>query len=141
MTLQRKDSEGTPFGLWLRQQQEIDSRRCGLSIQNLDYIIHMYGDVSCQKIMLIEEKRYNGKQSFAQKDTHSIIDQSLTHANGKLVRTTRGLVVKLHYFGYHLLTFENTTPEDGRMWWDGILITESTLLSMLRFETSPFLKR
>lgn len=137
MTRQLQFETGTAFGRWLRTQKSIDSRQFGLSIQNLDYIIHRYNFPSCQAIMMIEEKTFNGKQSFAQRDTHSILHQALSHANGKTVITARGKVMNLRYCGYHLLVFEKTTPDDGQMWWNGQPLSIEYLLRLLRFEVDP----
>lgn len=137
MTQQLRFETGTPFGVWLRQKQQIDSRRFGLSIQNLDYIIHRYSFKSCQAIMLIEEKRFCGKSSFAQKDTHNILHQGLLYANNRPVRTARGVMMPLRYLGYHTLIFEKTNPDDGLMWWDGQEINQDILFRLLRFELDP----
>ena len=53
MTQKRRDSHSTQFGLWLREQPEIDSAE-GYVATNVDYLWRNYktGDW-----MLIEEKR------------------------------------------------------------------------------------
>lgn len=137
VTRQINFETGTPFGLWMRKQNEIDSRRCGLSIQNLDYVIHRYSFPSCEAVMLVEEKTHSGKQSYAQRSTHGLIDQALRLADRKMVKTSRGQMKELRYCGYHILTFENTTPDNGRMWWDGQLIDRELLLKVLRFAVNP----
>ncbi len=128
---------GTPFGRWLREQQRLDSKRIGLSIQNLDYIIHRYSWPSVHAMMLIEEKRYMALSPFAQKDTHRLINSALWHADNKPVANSRGQVRLFRYCGYHVLTFENTTPDDGRMWWDDMPIAVSDLFSLLSFHVNP----
>lgn len=132
------DGNGTEFGKWVREQKALDSRHYHLSLQNLDYIAHRYnvqrrGEM-IQAVMLLEEKRYMGKSSFAQRDTHSILDQALRHAAGQLVTNARGVTTPFHYFGYHRLQFENTSPADGKMFWNGVLIDVDELYSLLRFE-------
>lgn len=87
--------------------------------------------------MLIEEKTRGGKLSFAQRDTHSIIDQALRYANDQFVKTARGDLMRLRYCGYHVLTFENTTPDNGAMYWDGKVIDRAMLIRLLRFEIDP----
>lgn len=128
---------GTDFGAWLRVQPELDSRQVGLSIQNLDYIVHRYKFKNCQAVMLIEEKTRGGKVSFAQRDTHGVIDQALRYANNQFIKTARGDVMRLRYCGYHVLTFENTTPDNGAMWWNNREIDRATLIRLLRFEVDP----
>jgi hypothetical protein len=135
MTTQLKqDGFGTPFGVWLRKQPEIDSRQFNLSIQNLDYIIHRYQGLPYQAIMLVEEKRYMGSVSFAQRDTHGLLDQALRIANSQYVVNARNKRVQLRYFGYFVLQFENETPDDGKIYWQHKEISRGDLLKLLKFE-------
>jgi hypothetical protein len=117
MTRQRNDEHSTEFGLWLRRQRDISSE-LGFVATNLDYIWENYktGDW-----MLLEEKRHGSQPTFSQ----------------------RKLFTKIHgackadpqYHGIHLLVFENTSPEDGKMWLDNKVITVDELLAFLQFET------
>lgn len=129
---------GTEFSDWLRDQPELDSRRYHLSLQNVDFTVHRYGvkrqGQIIQAVMLLEEKRYMGKSQFAQRDTHKIIDQALRLAHGQSVINERGDCTPFHYFGYHVLQFENTSPADGKMFWDGERIEIADLIRLLRFE-------
>lgn len=129
---------GTEFGLWLRNQQELDSRRAKLSIQNLDYAIHRFEVLHTneQRLFLLEEKRYNGLVNAFQADTHGIINQALTYANGMTVDTMRGKR-RLHYLGYHILRFECTNPDDGKMYWNNTSITRDTLIKIVRCIVDP----
>ncbi len=38
------------------------------------------------------------------------------------------------YRGFHLLVFEKTNPEDGKMWLDHKLITKDDLINFLMFK-------
>ena len=62
MTKQRYDNHSTEFGLWLREQLELDSK-LGFITTNLDYIWENY---NTGEWMLIEEKRYMGKVGYSQ---------------------------------------------------------------------------
>lgn len=55
MTTWRRDEHSSPFGLWLREQHEIDSN-LGFITTDIDYIWKNY---VTNEWMLIEEKRYN----------------------------------------------------------------------------------
>jgi hypothetical protein len=131
MTRPRNDDYSTPFGLWVRKYGP-DSVREGLSIQNLDYVVHNYKQnwMTC-----IEEKRFRAYPKFAQVDTHSIVDQLLQNgaSTGAPVLTQRGERVHITYNGFHRLRFEHTTPDDGWMEWDGRRITREQLLHILRY--------
>lgn len=116
MTRERNDSHSTEFGLWLRRQKGIDSS-LGYVATNLDYIWSNYKN---GRWMLIEEKRYNSLMRLSQEQMFKKLDVALSGVEG--------------YKGFHLLKFENTGPEDGRMWLDGKLITIEQLLSFLQFK-------
>ena len=99
----------TPFSQWLRNlPAPLDSSR--ISNQNLDYIWHCYGE---NWFILIEEKRNGASQSFAQKDTHSLIVQLLRISSGCAVTNERSKKNPLYFRGYYLVSFEKTTPDDS----------------------------
>jgi hypothetical protein len=119
-TRKRNDSHGTEFGLWLREQESIDSS-LGYAATNVDYLWSNYktGDW-----MLIEEKRYGADVSWCQKKLLKLLHLACKQA--------------AHYHGVHLLVFEHTSPEDGRIWLDRREITKEELLAFLRFQkTTP----
>lgn len=70
--------------------------------------------------MLIEEKRFNGGVTFAQK----VLLKKL-HAAAKHDPKYRGI---------HLLVFENTSPDDGAIYWDNKQITKQQLFALLTFK-------
>ena len=120
--------EATPFSHWLRQlPTPLDSRN--VSNQNLDYVWH---DYRRNYLLTIEEKRFGGTATSAQQDTHGVIAQMLANSNGLHVHTARG-VRPVTYFGHYLVRFQNTTPEDGNMWINGIESTKTDLLEILAF--------
>ena len=116
MTRPRNDGHSTEFGLWLRQQKGIDSA-LGYLASNLDYVWKNYktGDW-----MLIEEKRYQTTPKRWQRDIFQQV-HSLCCADTK-------------YHGFHLLVFENTSPDDGKIWLDKTEITEAELIAFLQFK-------
>ena len=148
MTRRRNDDKSTEFGLWLRGQlphqntdvKSIGSRRSqfsrGYDINNLDYIILQYMD-DC--LMLLEEKRYGANQRFNQAESHKLIDQALRFAcaGGCLFWRVRPPPRPLKYYGYHIITFENTNPEDGWTKVDDVQVTIDEFLAFLRFELMP----
>lgn len=102
------DGKSTPFSDWLRSlERPLDSSV--FSNQNLDYVWHNYRS---SWLILIEEKQYDGWQTDAQEDTHSILDQMLRHASGVSVKTMRGLR-PVTYRGYYLIKFTKTSPDDS----------------------------
>lgn len=119
MTQQRRDSHSTEFGLWLRDQKEIDSG-LGYVATNIDYLWRNY---KTGKWMLIEEKRYGRKAKYPQTALFELLDKACQLDN--------------NYYGFHYLIFENTSPDDGKIFLDNKEITKDELLQFLLFETDP----
>lgn len=116
MTQLRRDEHGTEFSNWLRVQPEIDSSK-GYVATNIDYV---WSDYKRNLWMLIEEKRYGYHPSFYQKRLFSHID--------RLVKTD------INYKGFHVLIFERTNPDDGRIYLDDKIITHDDLIEFLQFK-------
>jgi len=114
MTRPRNDEHSTEFGLWLREQPEIRSA-LGYVATNVDY---MWRNYKTGEWMLLEEKRYGGQPRRWQKRSFKILDECAQSDH--------------RYRGFHILIFEATNPEDGRMWLDGQEITRAELLAFLR---------
>ena len=117
MTRQRNDTHSTEFGLWLREQPNLDSK-LGYAATNLDYIWLNY---KTGQWMLIEEKRYGADVSFCQRELLMLVHDAC-HAAAE-------------YYGVHLLVFEKTTPDDGGIRLDRQDITREELIAFLQFDT------
>lgn len=143
MTIEQRDKDKfSNFSKWLNKNEKLDSITYKLDIQDLDYAIHQYdnpktgkieyiGDKICN-MMLLEEKCFMRRQSFPQKDTHCIIDQALHNMSGQIVKTARGKKY-LQYHGYFLISFENTSPDDGDIFINYKKVTKNKLIKFLRF--------
>jgi len=116
MTQQRRDDHSTEFGLWLRVQPEIDSGK-GFVATNIDYLWRNYKN---NKWMLIEEKRHGRKPKFPQTAMFELIDCACKSDN--------------NYCGFHYIVFENTSPDDGKIYLDSKEIGREELIMFLRFE-------
>jgi hypothetical protein len=123
MTRQRIDNHSTEFGLWIRQQADIDSYK-GYRNYNLDIIWwrKQGWNKTPEYWMLIEEKRYMSPVKG---------DQLLTfqwlHDKIKLLNDPT-------YKGFYILQFENTSPDDGKIFLNEKEITKEQLLKFLKFE-------
>lgn len=117
MTRKRNDNKSTEFGLWLREQDQLDSR-LGFVATNIDF---MWANYKTGEWMLIEEKRHMASVKFPQSDLFHLLHATCKAGNSK-------------YRGFHLVQFENTSPDDGRIWLDHNEITRPQLISFLRFE-------
>lgn len=116
MTRQRNDTHSTEFGLWLRQQHELESG-LGFVATNLDYV---WANYKTGDWMLIEEKRYAARCTLCQKELFQWVH--------------RACVRDPHYHGLHLLCFEVTSPDDGAIFWNNVPISRATLLELLSFK-------
>ena len=118
MTAKRRDDKSTPFGLWLREQPEIDSYKYKFRSTNVDYI---WVDEATDDWMIIEEKCRNAKvRPYQRKIFHKLHKVSKTDPK---------------YKGIYLLSFERTSPDDGKMWLNKKEINKEQLIKFLRFET------
>ena len=117
MTQKRRDKHSTEFGLWLREQKELDSKN-GYVATNIDYIWRNY---KTEQWMIIEEKRYNQKPKFYQQKIFEILNWCSKHHKS--------------YEGFHVIVFENTSPDDGKIYLDGELIDKQNLIEFLQFKT------
>jgi hypothetical protein len=113
MTAKRRDGHSTEFGLWLREQDCIDSSD-GFIATNLDYIWTNY---KTGYFAIIEEKRYASEMRGWQRSIFRKIDSALKSSP--------------LYRGFVFLQFENTSPEDGWIKWNGEMITEEQLRTRL----------
>jgi hypothetical protein len=116
MTRQRYDDKGTEFGDWLRVQPALDSRH-GYIATNLDYV---WGNYKTGKWMLIEEKRFMGDVSLAQRTL--------------LKKVHEACKADPNYLGMKLLQFEQRQPSDGRIYWNRKEISQEQLIEILKME-------
>jgi len=119
MTRKRNDSHSTEFGLWLRDQREIDSG-IGFIATNIDF---MWSNYKTGQWMIIEEKRYKSDPSRSQRGQFNQLHGACLGADG--------------YCGLHLIQFENTSPEDGLIWLDRKEITRDELVRFLQTFEAP----
>jgi hypothetical protein len=115
MTKQRNDSHSTEFGLWLRQQPQIASS-LGYAATNIDY---MWCNFRQNKWMFLEEKRYLAPLSYSQRMLFDRIKNACKDDPT--------------FCGLHFIQFEKTSPEDGKIFWNGAEMDKSELFTMLTF--------
>ena len=116
MTQQRRDNNSTEFGIWTRNQKDIESN-LGFSTTNIDYLWMNY---KSNYWMLIEEKRHGKMPKFYQVEAYMLVD--------KASKTDE------KYKGFHVLVFEKTSPDDGGIYLDGKLVSTKDLLEFLQFK-------
>jgi hypothetical protein len=118
-TKETKYTAKTQFSEWLRHEDEINSDK-GYITTDLDYIWMNYHN---EYFYLLEEKRGSTIcVTFPQR----VMFQRLH----KLCRKDK------NYKGFHEITFENTSPEDGKIWINDIEVNKSELILFLKFDKS-----
>jgi uncharacterized protein (DUF1800 family) len=113
------------------------------------------GERSAQCYMTLEIKEYGAFPSNAQRSTFAILSGYIKNFFGNR-HTKRGATcdisgkrkkvwdpvferwVRVRHYGYHLLQFERTCPDDSA-WikWDGKEITSDQMVALLRFDIHP----
>ena len=116
MTQKRRDKHSTEYGLWTREQPELDSKY-GFVATNIDWLWRNY---KTGLWMLKEEKRYSYLPKLYQYQCYSLIDECA--------------IIDPNYRGLHTIVFENTSPEDGRICLDGREISNKDLVEFLSFK-------
>lgn len=120
MTIKRKDKHSTQFGLWLRDQQEIDSN-LGYQTTNIDYLWKL----PCGRWFFIEEKRYMSQLKEWQIDIFKNLQKCSERGDPRF------------FLGFFVIKFENTNPEDGDIFLNGKLTTKEQLIEFLKTGKLP----
>ena len=115
MTRKRNDSHSTEFGLWLREQAEIESR-LGFVATNIDFV---WSNYKTGQWMLLEEKRFNKRPTYCQRKLFEQLDCAVGDDPT--------------YCGFHMIIFEKTSPTDGKIWIDGNEVDRHRLIQFLLF--------
>lgn len=120
MTRRRNDEHSTEFGLWLRDQKELPSSVYAAT--NLDF---MWMNHKTGKWLLIEEKRHGSDLTWSQKELMKVLHLAIKKDR--------------QYCGIHLLQFENTSPDDGKIYLNRSEISKQQLIDFLKFglDTAP----
>ena len=120
MTIQRKFGKSTPFSEWLRLVKKLDSKK-GFYTTDLDFVwISKWGAGS---YFLIETKCKMAEVKSTQHNT--------------LAKIARNCLNDQDFKGLVYLQFENTSPEDGKIFWNSVEITTEQLIDYLAFEKVP----
>ena len=106
------------FSKWIHDK--LPDSCTGFTVTNLDWVFWNYKN----RILLIsEEKMYKGKLPFFQSQ---IFKEILAPALKEYCENH-----DIQFLGFHLIQFENTSPKDGKIWWDGNEISETELIDRL----------
>jgi hypothetical protein len=109
------------FSIWVKENLP-DSYE-GFRVSDLDFIL---ANINTKKIMLLEQKNYVGRSRKWQKELFSYVDKWISSG-------IRNENPDWEYLGFHMVVFEKTFPENGQIWFDGILVTKQELTNKLSF--------
>ena len=122
-TMTRQEETGyrnLDFSGWIRRKLTSET---GFTVFDVDFVFRDYR----RKLMqIVEMKVMGGKTTTMQKITMPEI-ASIFEAGIAAGKPEPGY----RWLGYNLLRFENTSPENGRIDWNGKLITEDKLIELL----------
>ena len=104
------------FSGWVRKN--LPDSSTGFVVSDLDFILCNY---KAQTLMLIEVKTRNAKVRLWQRILFENLDKWIK----------KGIDKDWIYYGYHVVTFENTWFDDGACFFDNKIITEQELMSRL----------
>lgn len=117
----RKEQTGDrslAFSKWIRENCNDSST--GFLVGNLDWI---FWDYKRRRLILIEEKTRNATCSIW---FRRLMDEVFVPALREHCKKTG-----IEFKEFHVLTFENTSPKDGRIWLDDFEIDEQGLAAFL----------
>ena len=107
----------------------------GLMIGNQDWVFWNY---KTKRLMLCEEKcfgKFINENEWQFKFFRDVIDPALTaYCSVPQFLKQAGSTCKITYLGYHYITFENTSPDNGRIWFDNVEISKEDLIRKLSLE-------
>ena len=146
----------TSFSRWIRNRKDLDSLEIGLSVMDMDYVIHRFRrekDRTFQCIMIVEVKTRGAEMTDSQRDTAYTLGQimrnrrhtpskNLLHQSGNGLSQVHSAYIKqmvwLRNYGVHVLTFQGLGPDDSA-WikWDKQEIDTEQLAALLRFDLDP----
>lgn len=118
MTRKSHDGTGTEFSHWLRSRDELASES-GFCASNVDFVWMNY---HTRRWMVLEEKRFFTFPRFPQTGILDLLNRTIKDDL---------------FFGVHVLVFENTSPDDGRMFFDGVEIETYQLIDILERVDPP----
>lgn len=106
------------FSGWIRKK--LPDSKTGFLVSDLDFVLENY---KTKKIMLVEIKTRNAQIRQWQRILFKNINKWISE----------GMDEGWSYLGFHLIRFENTSFDDGKVFFDNKQVTEDELIEILSF--------
>ena len=142
----RRNTPGElPLNKWIREHPDLDSRRIGLDVQDIDFILHFYVKAWLMSLEIKHGFYYTDRSGhirhnvpdFAQDDTQSVVSQLFhigsTDPTRELQRKIPNRPTRVTFYGHHVVQLERTTPDNGSLRIDGITYTPEQFVEFLTF--------
>ncbi len=109
---------------WIRKNLPSSTRPSCFTTYDVDFVLRNY---STNRLAFVEMKCYQCEPAYGQRLTMELIDESMRL--GILARNEHYGIKSMQWTwcGYWLLQFENTKPDDGRIWLNSYELTEEQL--------------
>jgi len=111
------------FSGWVREK--LPDSSTGFRVTDIDFVL---ANVQTKRFMILEIKTRNSEIRPWQKSLLSVVNRSIRAGIGSI---QQGPFNKWTYLGMHLIVFENTYFDDGKVYLNDILITEDELCLFL----------
>ncbi len=107
----------------------------GLMIGNQDWV---FWNFKTRRLMLCEEKCFGhfiNPNEWQFKFFRDVIDPALALycSEARFLKQAND-TCKITYLGYHYITFEKTSPDNGVIWWDNVEISKEKLIEKLSLQ-------
>lgn len=152
-------TEETPMNRWIRNHPLLDSKN-GIAVFDIDILLHRFrlakdlkGEREIECMMFIEVKTFGAKPSISQRDTLSLLNQTLRNRKRNRFGDPRRQVdcqlglsyslakrkeIRLRLLGGHLLQLSGADPGASEwMKWDNKHIDINTLVELMLFDRDP----
>ena len=122
------------FSQWIRNNLPSSRRPSCFTVFDVDFVLRNY---STNRLALLEVKCKGRKPEGGQKLTMQLIDEIMRLGTPARNEHYGIMSEQWTYCGYWLLQFENTMPDDGRIWLNGYELTEQQLIACLGQIVAP----
>jgi len=113
------------FSTWIRAN--LAGKENKFTVFDIDFVFRDYGR---KKMQFVEVKIYQNESCSGLSLGQSIYLKEISNICGTGI-ACGAPALGWEWCGFHELQLENTSPSEGRIWWDGELVSEIDLIQLL----------